>query len=53
MVFSRNCHICGNILSGKLEPLFSHCFDCNVKRIEQMTFDFDPCPICNKRTQVK
>ena len=47
----KSCHICGNELS-RLENLFLHCFECNSQRLEQMTLDFDPCPICNKKNLV-
>ena len=49
----KQCHQCKKILSRPSEILFSHCFECNSKRLEQMTLDFDPCPICNKRRNSK
>ena len=48
MNFIKKCHICGKELSRPLESLFSHCFECNSQRLDQMTVDFDPCPICAK-----
>lgn len=48
MNFIKECHVCGKELSRPLESLFSHCFECNSKRLDQMTVDFDPCPICAK-----
>jgi len=47
------CHICKKILSRPSENLFWHCFECNSLRLEQMTLDFDPCPICNERRNTK
>lgn len=52
-ILEKNCHICGKSLSPPVENLFSHCFECNSQRLDQMTLDFDPCPICNERRNTK
>ncbi len=49
----KNCHICNKKLSRKFESLFLHCFECNLQRLEEMTVDFDPCVLCNKRRNTK
>ncbi len=46
------CHICQKELSRPSEALFSHCFECNSQRLEEMTWDYDPCPICHKRGNI-
>jgi len=50
---TKNCHFCSRPLSRPSEDLFSHCFECNSQRLEQMTLDYDPCPVCNKRNNTK
>jgi hypothetical protein len=46
---SKKCHWCGNKLQGLLSE-FIHCIQCNEKRLGKVCRDFDPCPICNKRS---
>lgn len=49
---AKKCHFCEKELL-KSEKIFSHCFECNSQRLEEITLDFDPCPICHKRRTVK
>ena len=44
----KKCHMCEQTLSREYEGLFSHCFECGLKRLEKLGFNFDPCLICNK-----
>ncbi len=51
MNISKKCHFCGKKLEKHPESLFSHCFECNSQRLDQMTIDFDPCQICRRKTR--
>lgn len=44
----KKCHICRKALSRSFENLFLHCFECDLKRLELLTFDHEPCKICKK-----
>ena len=43
----KKCHWCEKRLRS-FEIVFTHCCECNVKRLDKMTPDFDPCPVCQK-----
>lgn len=44
----KACHWCNKALSRTCEDQFRHCFECGLKRLENLTLVFDPCPICQK-----
>jgi DNA-directed RNA polymerase subunit RPC12/RpoP len=47
----KNCHSCGKPLTRPFENLFIHCFTCGLKRLEELTPSFEPCPACVKEVK--
>lgn len=42
----KYCHQCSKELKRPLEDIFSHCFECGLKRLEKLTPNFEPCNFC-------
>lgn len=45
----ESCHNCNKKLDDPFESIFLHCYACNCKRLEEMTIEFEPCPICRNK----
>jgi hypothetical protein len=45
---SKKCHWCKKELRRTLEQIFTHCFECNLKRLDEMTPSFEPCTTCRE-----
>lgn len=42
----KKCHWCEKPLKRPNEKMLTHCFECNMKRLESMTQSLEPCPNC-------
>ena len=47
----KQCHICNKELKRPFEKLFNHCYECGLKRLENLQYDFEPCEFCRNRKQ--
>ena len=48
----KKCHLCSKVLSRPFENNFSHCFECDLKRLEQLTPKNEPCKLCKKEKAI-
>lgn len=45
---SKKCHWCKKELRRKLEQIFTHCLECNLRRLDELTPSFEPCTVCRE-----